>query len=172
MPVAFFASSNRRILSLIHILHALFGKERVVDAQFHAAHDGKAEFFHQIVDLVDRAGRAVFDGQNAIAAHPLVYRVKDRLECFKIHDAGQTKQFFAGSLGIGALHALAGHNCLSGHLRGRILQRRLHLPLQGGIPVHKLTLIGAGKVEKRVEKNAGCLLYTSGADSAFADARA
>ena len=136
-------------------LHALFGKERVVDAQLHAAYDGEAEFFHQIVDLVDRAGRAVLDGQNAIAAHPLVYRVKDCLKCLKIHDAGQAKQFFAGRLGIGAFHALAGHHRLGGHLCGRILQRRLHLFLQGGIPVHKLALIGAGKVEKRVEKNAG-----------------
>ena len=127
----------------------------MVDAQLDAAHDGEAELLHQVVNLADRASRAVFDGQNAIAAHPLIHRVKNRLKGFEIHDAGQREELLASSLGIRAFHALAGHDSLIRHFGGRLLQRLAHFLLQRGILVDKLALIGAGEVEQRVKQHFG-----------------
>ena len=51
---------------------------------------------HQIVNLGDRPGGGIFDGQDAVLAQPLINGLKYPVKGFKIHDHRIGKDFFAG----------------------------------------------------------------------------
>ena len=73
---------------------------------------------HQVVDAVDRARQAVFDGQDAVAAQAALDGAENALKGFAIHDRGIADDLFAGQLGIGAFHALAGDHGFFGEEGG------------------------------------------------------
>ena len=52
----------------------------MADLQFDAAHDVEVVLFHEVVDCVDAAHRAVLDGQDAIVTQPLFHRLEHPLE--------------------------------------------------------------------------------------------
>ena len=63
---------------------------------------------HQVVDAVDGTGQALFDGQDAVLAQAAFDGAEYVLKSPAVHDGGITDHFFAGQLGIGAFHDLAG----------------------------------------------------------------
>ena len=93
-------------------LRAGTNEKAVVDLEARAADDVKLVLEHVIVDLVDRARRAVFQRNNAVLAKTLFDRREDGLKVREIQNVRSLKQLFTGQLGIRALHALAGDHRL------------------------------------------------------------
>ena len=83
-------------------------KQTVVDLEPRAADDGKFVLEHQVVDLVDRACRAVFQRNDAVLAKTLLDCREDRLKVREIQNVRRLEELFAGNLRVCALHTLAG----------------------------------------------------------------
>ena len=84
------------------------GEQVVIDLDSHAAYDRELMAHHEVVYLIDGAGRRVFDGEYAIFAKALVDSAEDSLKLLKIVDGRVFEEPVCGMLGIGALDALTG----------------------------------------------------------------
>ena len=82
----------------------------VVDLQPEGAHNVEIVLDHQVINLGNRAGGGVFNGQNAILAEPLVNGLEHAVKGLEVQDHGIGKDFFTGQLRISTLHALTGHH--------------------------------------------------------------
>ena len=115
----------------------------MVNVQPYAADDVEMIAAHQVVNAVDRAVGAVFDGQKPVLAKPLFHRLKNAFKAPEIHDAGGFKQLVAGDLGVGPLHALAGHYALLREKLRRIFRRFQNFPYERRFPGVQANLVGA-----------------------------
>jgi hypothetical protein len=95
----------------------------MVDLKFNAPDDVEIVLAHEVVDRVDSAVRAVFNGQNAVLAKSLGHSVENALKALEIQDIGCRKQLVARLLGIGAFHALTGDDARAREKLGRIFKR-------------------------------------------------
>ena len=134
------------------------GQQSVVHLELDAAYNMEIVLLHQVVDRRHRAGGAIFDGQDAIAAKALPHRLEHPLKLVEIQDGGQRKQLVAGLLGIGALYPLDGHRRLGWKELGRFFQGQPDALLQLRALAESLVLAAAAQVEKGVPQHAGILL--------------
>ena len=93
----------------IFLLHALFRKKTVINFQFDTFYDVEIVLHHQIIDLVHRSCRAVFNRQNSILAETFINGRENTVEVLHIHNLRHFEQSFTGLLRISAGHPLAGH---------------------------------------------------------------
>ncbi len=121
-------------------LGALFGQQIVVHLQPGGADDLKAAVAeHQVIDLLDGAGGAVFQRQHTVVAEAVLDGGKDALEAAEVHHLGGLEHLLTGQLGIRALHALAGDHRLGREEVGGALHGALDLLAQGGgLGVHRV----------------------------------
>ena len=73
-------------------------QKHMVDLQFDASHNIAGVTLHQVVNLIDRAVRAVFNRQYAIRAKPLLNRLENAFKIPEIQDVGRRKELVAGLL--------------------------------------------------------------------------
>ena len=84
------------------------GEQVVIDLDPHAADDRELMAHHEVIHLIDGAGRRVLDGKNAIFAKTLVDGAEDSLKLLKIADSRVFEEPVCGMLGIGPFDALTG----------------------------------------------------------------
>ena len=102
----------------------------VADVQLDAAGNAKIVISHEVIHLVDRAVRAVFNGQDAVLAKPLFHGVEHAGKIFEIHDIGEGKRLVARLLGVRPLHTLTGHDGIGGENLPRVAERILNIVCQ------------------------------------------
>ena len=126
-------------------LSALLGHQVMVNFQAGGADNFEAAVAeHQIINLLDGARGAVFQGKHPIVTEPVLNGTKHTLEAAEIHHLGVLEEFFTGQLGVGAFHPLTGH-------RGRRREEvggRCHSPLNllaqgGGLGIHGVLIAPA-----------------------------
>ena len=129
----------------------------VVHLQPEGADNGEIVLDHQVIDLLHRTGGGVFNGQDAVLAHALLNGGKHRLEILEIQDEGVFEDLLAGDLGVGALHALAGHHGGLGEQLGGLLDGLGDLAVQGADLAAALALIAAAQLEDHGVQHPGVI---------------
>ena len=119
----------------------------MVDLDTGSPHDVELVGDHQVVDLVDRACRTVFDRQHPVIAEPLLHSIEHALEIGHIENGGGGKELFAGDGGIGSLHALAGDARHLGKELRRVIECPADLFIGSYVPSVQLVLIGTAELE-------------------------
>ena len=140
-------------------LHAGLGKQVVVDFQPEGTDNGEIVGDHQIVDLLHGARRGIFNGEDAVLAQALVDGVKDGFKILEVHDKGAFENLFAGNLGIGALHSLAGHHGRLGEQLRSILDGILDGMIQGALLTAALALVAAAQLKEHGVQNPGVVFH-------------
>lgn len=83
-------------------LSALLGHQVMVNFQAGGADNFEAAVAeHQIINLLDGARGAVFQGKHPIVTEPVLNGTKHTLEAAEIHHLGVLEEFFTGQLGVG-----------------------------------------------------------------------
>ena len=142
--------------------HAGQGQQFMADAQAGGADDGELFPLDEVVNSPDGAVGAVFNGHHAELAQAGLHGGEHGLKALDVHDVAPGQQAVTGHLGIGALHALAGHQaCLGEHLAAGG-ERSLHLRLHLGGGGDELRLTGAGQLENGGEQVVGKALPVAG----------
>ena len=103
---------GNRALELFDVLDAcaLWCKQAMIDGNVRFAHNVKAVPCQQVVNVVDRTGRGVFQRQHAEVGIFLRYRLKDVLKSGKKHRLGVLAEKLLGSkVGIGPDRSLTGN---------------------------------------------------------------
>ena len=144
-------------------LHAGQSQQLVADAKAGGADDGELLALDQIVDGADGAVGAVFDGHHAEAAQAGLHGGEYRLKALDVDDVAPGHDAVAGHLGVGALHALAGHQPRLGEHLAAGGQGSLHLGGHPGGSGDELGLPGAGQLHQRGEQVIGVALLIAGA---------
>ena len=98
----------------IRELGALCCHKAVVNLHADRADNAEIVAHHQVVDLVDRACGAVFNGQHAILAEALFNSGENCIKVLEEHDIGSGEQLLASHLRVCSLNTLAGNGCKLG----------------------------------------------------------
>ena len=131
----------------------------VVDLQPDAADDAEIVLHHQVVNGVDAAGGAVFQGQHAVAAEALFNGGEHCLKGGEEHGPGQLEQLVAGQLRVSSRHALAGHRHIGGEQLGGVVNGGADLPGQRGRGSQQPVLVAAAQLEEHGVEGGGVVLH-------------
>ena len=137
-------------------------QQLVADAQPGGPDHRQFVVLEQLVYRPDGAVGAVLNGQHAELAKARLHGGGHRLEGLHVHDVAPGQQAVTGHLGVGALHALAGHQSRLGEHLAASGQGGLHLGLHLGGSVDQLRLPGPGQLEEGGEEVIGVALLVTG----------
>ena len=143
-------------------LHAGQGQQLVADAQPGGADDGQIVVLEQLIHRPDGAVGAVLDGQHAELTQARLHGGHHRLEGLDIDDVATGQQPVAGNLGVGTLHALAGHQARLGEHLVHVCQGGLDLGAHTGGGGDQLRLPGPGQLKQGGEQVIGKTLLFPG----------
>ncbi len=150
------------LLDVAH-LGALLGYQIVIDLQAGGTDDLKAAVAqHQVINFFHRAGGAVFQRQDGIITEAVLNGAEHALKALEIHHLWVLEELLAGQLGVGALHALAGHRCCGGEEGLGVGDGPLDvLPQGGGLGVQG-ALVAAADLKEHGPQGVAILLHLGG----------
>ena len=82
----------------------------MIDLQPEGANNGEIPLDHQIIDLIDRTRRGIFNWENTVLAQPLFDGAKHSFKGLEIHDKGILEDFLTGKLRKCPLYTLTGNH--------------------------------------------------------------